>query len=347
MKVQCGQCPAKYSVADDRITDKKVRIHCKRCGASIVVDGKVKPPLITSTPARRSVRPVPSVAPSIDPPPPPSEPESQPPRPVAHTILGGLEAPTREQLDTARPSAPTLPPQPTGLPAEGRGFTDPPGGDHDERWRVALTKQDLRWMTTEEIIEAYAAGAVQLETFVFRVGMPNWVTLVEVPEIARALGEDGDGTQEEGANGQMRPSSMPPPRRPPRRAPRDAAAEGAKAGEDADGDPLPFALVSERASGAKKEAPAPSSAELDASTHAAASEPGPTPLAPAAAPGGADVSPNDPAPADDFPPQQPFAANVLTQPSSGSRVWFWVVLLLALAAAAAVLVGPRFGFRLF
>lgn len=342
MKVQCGQCPAKYSVADDRITDKKVRIHCKRCGASIVVDGKVTPPLVTSTPARRSVRPVPSIAPRADTAPPPSEPESQPPRPVAHTILGGLEAPTREQLDTARPSAPTLPPQPTGLPAEGRGFTDPPGGEHDERWRVALTKQDLRWMTTEEIVEAYAAGAVQLETFVFRVGMPTWVTLVEVPEIARALGEDGDGSQEAGANGQMRASSMPPPRRPPRRTQRDAATEG----DEADGDPLPFALVSERASGSRKEASEPEGTELDASRLSAAEAPVPSPAAHAESPAPTDVSPAA-APPDDFPPQQPFAANVLAPPSSGSRVWFWVVVLLALAAAAAVLVGPRFGFRLF
>jgi predicted Zn finger-like uncharacterized protein len=319
MKVQCGQCPAKYSVADDRVRDKKVRIHCKRCGASIVVDGRVSPPLVTSTPARRSVRPVPSAAPGEASAHAPSEPESQPsPRPVAHTILGGLEAPTREQLETARPDAPTMPPQATGLPAAGRGFTDPPTGASDDRWRVALTKQDLRWMTTEEITEAYHAGAVQLETFVFRVGMPTWVTLLEVPEIARALGADESARE---ANGQIRPSSIPPPRRsPPRRPARESTAEAADEGDA--GDPLPFALVSERASSSRRD-PAAAEAQSNESAAAARPEPEAAPVAPAEPPARAEVAePTPPAPAvaPEVPAQQPFAANVLSPPSSGATV---------------------------
>src|SRR5688572_8200991 len=103
MKVQCGQCPAKYAVSDERIKDKKVRIHCKKCGAAIVVDGKVDPPLVTSTPARPSVRPA-NTAPELAPPP-EREPESRPsPRPVAHTIMGGLEAPAAERLEQQRAS---------------------------------------------------------------------------------------------------------------------------------------------------------------------------------------------------------------------------------------------------
>src|SRR5215510_4247509 len=103
MKVQCGQCPAKYAVADERLRDKKVRIHCRRCNASIVVDGKVNPPLVTSTPAHPSVRPLSSIpAPESEPPPSSPanpEPESRPsPRPMAHTMMGGLEAPVARQL---------------------------------------------------------------------------------------------------------------------------------------------------------------------------------------------------------------------------------------------------------
>jgi predicted Zn finger-like uncharacterized protein len=343
MKVQCGQCPAKYSVADDRVRDKKVRIHCKRCGASIVVDGRVSPPLVTSTPARRSVRPVPSVAPAQGSAPPPSEPS---PRPVAHTILGGLEAPTREQLEMARPDAPTLPPQATGLPAAGRGFTDPPTGAPDDRWRVALTKQDLRWMTTEEITEAYHAGAVQLETFVFRVGMPTWVTLLEVPEIARALGAD-DSAHE--ANGQTRPSSIPPPRRsPPRRPPRESPAELETDEADA-GDPLPFALVSERASNSRRD-PALAAALSGESNASAPVELGAAAATPAESPARGEVAepaPPAPAPAAELPAQQPFAANVLSPPSSGATVWVWVLILLAIAIGVAIVLGPRFGFRLF
>jgi hypothetical protein len=236
-----------------------------------------------------------------------------------------------------------MPPQATGLPAAGRGFTDPPTGAGDDRWRVALTKQDLRWMTTEEITEAYHAGAVQLETFVFRAGMPTWVTLLEVPEIARALGADESAYE---ANGQIRPSSIPPPRRsPPRRPAREAAAEAGTDEGDA-GDPLPFALVSERASSAKRE-PAPAATQSSESDAPAAAE---VEISPAAPPAGGEVAePIAPAPAaaPESPAQQPFAANVLSPPSSGATVWVWVLILLAVAIGIAIVLGPRFGFRLF
>ena len=112
MKVQCGQCPAKYAVADDRIRDKKVRIRCRRCNAAIVVDGKVEPPLVTSTPARPSARPLSSMPPESAP---PSRPESgsSAPRPVAHTIMGGLEAPVGRKLVQEHVAQVRSSPQPT------------------------------------------------------------------------------------------------------------------------------------------------------------------------------------------------------------------------------------------
>ena len=91
--------------------------------------------------------------------------------------------------------------------------TDPPAGADDSRWRVALTKQDLRWMTTAEIVEAYHAGAVKLETFVFRTGMPTWVTLLEVPEIAEALAEAGEDVGDLDSVPPQAPSTRPPPRK--------------------------------------------------------------------------------------------------------------------------------------
>ena len=39
MNVTCTGCPAKYSVPDDKVRGKKVRITCKHCGTNIVVDG--------------------------------------------------------------------------------------------------------------------------------------------------------------------------------------------------------------------------------------------------------------------------------------------------------------------
>lgn len=191
MKVPCGQCPAKYAIADERIQGKKVRIRCKRCGAAIVVDGKTDPPTVTTTGGAVTV--------SADSAPPSS------PRPEAKTMLGGLEAPShhfdrsstgtsaapRPPLRTPRPSVgPSSGEGSTGVPAPGRGFTDPPepGSGTAANWRVAVTANDLRWMKTAEIAEAYRSGVLKPETFVLRQGMSHWETLIEVPELAVAVG---------------------------------------------------------------------------------------------------------------------------------------------------------------
>ena len=109
-------------------------------------------------------------------------------------------------------------------PDPSRGFTDPPARGGAERWRVALTQQDLRWMTTEEITQAFKDGAVKSETFVFRAGMPTWVTLLEVSEIAQALADAHlvspplkklhfDEQDAQPPSPPQRISSLPPPRK--------------------------------------------------------------------------------------------------------------------------------------
>ena len=280
MKVQCGQCPAQYAVADERIRDKKVRIRCKRCDAAIVVDGKVTPPLVTSTPAPRLARPASGMPAPESAAPPSPEPDARPTaRPVAHTIMGGLEAPVARQLveEHVSQQGSSAPPSPAradadpwgwqprpGMPEPDRGFTEPPARGEADRWRVALTQQDLRWMTTHEITQAFRDGAVKSETFVFRAGMASWVTLLEVDEIAEALAaqrlispplrsprapslqeEDGSPASSPASH---RPSSLPPPRKVTRRA----AATPDGPGSDSE-ESLPFALGPGRLNGAHQQ----------------------------------------------------------------------------------------------
>src|SRR5688572_12138537 len=40
MKVSCQACGAKYTIADDKVRGRKVKIRCKSCGAPIVVDAQ-------------------------------------------------------------------------------------------------------------------------------------------------------------------------------------------------------------------------------------------------------------------------------------------------------------------
>jgi hypothetical protein len=227
------------------------------------------------------------------------------------------------------------------MPATSRGTTEPPVGTESSRWRVALTKQDLRWMTTSEIIEAYHSGAVKLETFVFRTGMPTWVTLLEVPEIAQLLTDTGDA-----AGGS--PSSLPPPPRspsshpPPRKAPIARPPADTKSGavslDDLEfGEPT-FALVAERSNGASQEAietlsddeiritTAPDAPVLAAEQeHAYVPETLSFP------------------PPEHHPSMVPFAA---AQQASGSSRWVWVLVVVILLGAVAALVAPRIGLKL-
>ncbi len=40
MKIACEACGAKYTIADDKVRGRKVKIRCKGCGTPIVVDGQ-------------------------------------------------------------------------------------------------------------------------------------------------------------------------------------------------------------------------------------------------------------------------------------------------------------------
>jgi predicted Zn finger-like uncharacterized protein len=57
MKISCQSCQAKYTIADDKVAGKTVKIKCKKCGATIVVhgeDGAAGAPGLEAAPAAAS-----------------------------------------------------------------------------------------------------------------------------------------------------------------------------------------------------------------------------------------------------------------------------------------------------
>ena len=42
MKISCQSCQAKYTIADEKVLGKIVKIRCKKCGATIVINGNEK-----------------------------------------------------------------------------------------------------------------------------------------------------------------------------------------------------------------------------------------------------------------------------------------------------------------
>jgi predicted Zn finger-like uncharacterized protein len=39
MKISCQSCAAKYTIADEKVVGKVIKIKCKKCSSTIVVNG--------------------------------------------------------------------------------------------------------------------------------------------------------------------------------------------------------------------------------------------------------------------------------------------------------------------
>ena len=116
MKITCQSCQSKYNVADDKVQGKIVKIRCRKCGATIVVNG-----------------------------------------------TGGAAT--------------------NGAPDAGGGA--PAAGD--AQWHVNVTDTDQRTMSMAELVDAYNAGVVTQETFIWTDGMDDWKPLAEVEPVVSAL----------------------------------------------------------------------------------------------------------------------------------------------------------------
>jgi predicted Zn finger-like uncharacterized protein len=117
MKITCQSCQSKYNVADEKVQGKIVKIRCRKCGATIVVQGNGS----------------------------------------ATTNGSGAAA------------------GPAGA-AEGDG-----------QWHVNVGEGDPRTMSITELVEAYNAGVVGQDTFIWTDGMDDWKPLSEVEAVVSAL----------------------------------------------------------------------------------------------------------------------------------------------------------------
>jgi predicted Zn finger-like uncharacterized protein len=54
VKISCPSCSAKYSIADEKVQERLAKIRCRKCGTTIVIDGKVSPPTVQAADATKS-----------------------------------------------------------------------------------------------------------------------------------------------------------------------------------------------------------------------------------------------------------------------------------------------------
>jgi predicted Zn finger-like uncharacterized protein len=125
MKISCESCGAKYTVSDDKVQGKSVKVKCRKCSAVIVVSSTGQ---VTTTPGQDA----------------------------------GASA---------------------SAPAVGS-------------YTVAVAEGDQRTMTLAEIVEAYNAGTIDAETFVWAEGMDDWQALRDVDMVVDALHAAAGGAAE-------------------------------------------------------------------------------------------------------------------------------------------------------
>lgn len=118
---------------------------------------------------------------------PPRSPESSrdPRSPLAPAAAETARAPVTPlsgAAESTRAPAAALPPEAARAPVVP---LPPP------EWTVAITEQDQREMSTPDIVALYIAGTVTDDTFIWKEGMPDWLTPWEIEAIALALRAKG------------------------------------------------------------------------------------------------------------------------------------------------------------
>jgi hypothetical protein len=99
-------------------------------------------------------------------------------------MLGGLEAPAGAA--PAPPAVDTLPSaQRAPVPAR------PSEPEVEPEWTVALTDDQHEEMRTAEVVQLYARGSIDQETFIWADGMEDWKRPWEIPMIAAELSARG------------------------------------------------------------------------------------------------------------------------------------------------------------
>jgi predicted Zn finger-like uncharacterized protein len=174
MKFLCGNCKAKYQIADEKVSGKTLRMKCRRCGHDILIDGHNMPassPPAASASTRRSgpaSAPVPTRAGSGA--------EALPPR----TLPAALPRP-----------APVRSKPPSALGSEfRRHIAAPPEVPQRapyDLWHVAIKDVPVGPMTRAELSRKIEAGAVSAESLCWREGMDDWRPLGDLPELSQLL----------------------------------------------------------------------------------------------------------------------------------------------------------------
>lgn len=200
MKFVCDNCDTKYTIADEKVRRKVLKIRCKNCSNIIVVrerselsrleperTGEGRPPDFSfdggfRTPGGRRSR-------------------ASQNAPALKVSAAPMASPELEEMSAAEPTR--LSTFPDMMPAEG---TPPPPEDE---WYLAVEGNQFGPMAFAELCSRVRRGEAQGEAYVWRDGFDDWLEPHEVPEIKPYLPRHPPPPPPRGKSGLFPSPSMP------------------------------------------------------------------------------------------------------------------------------------------
>ncbi|MBI5494808.1 MAG: zinc-ribbon domain-containing protein [Deltaproteobacteria bacterium] len=203
MKFSCNKCETKYSIADEKVRGKVLKIRCKKC-ENIIILREPKPEEPRNEEATRAVALDPSVLASLREAA-PAQGGFQSAAPAPAPQAAARPAPQRTQTgpgsSVARAAAaPRSAAAPAYAPPAPKPVQAPPAPQETEEWYLAIKGQQVGPMRASDVRARVQAGEADEKTYGWRDGMGDWKRLPDIPELKPLL---------------ARPPPPPPPVPPP------------------------------------------------------------------------------------------------------------------------------------
>ncbi|MBM4321876.1 MAG: DUF4339 domain-containing protein, partial [Deltaproteobacteria bacterium] len=197
MKFRCHSCLAKYSIPDEKVRNKILKVRCKKCGAMLEVSEKssitddVEHPAPTA--AAAAVRDPATL--------PPAAADGAPPRPAA--AAGSSPSRGLPRREDGRPAVGRAPQQ---TPTTGRPALPPLPAIPDVPWFLGVRGQQEGPFSAPQLAARLRRGDYDPgKLLAWREGMERWIKVEQIPELAPYLERRAPTPAEP-----QRPPTLPP-----------------------------------------------------------------------------------------------------------------------------------------
>ncbi|RKH39030.1 GYF domain-containing protein, partial [Corallococcus llansteffanensis] len=166
MNFTCDNCQKRYSIADEKVRGKTVKVRCKNCQNVITVEG----------PAEEESTRVVSLA------------DVERIRAQERSLAGGATAPAAAAAPAAATAPAPLSRPPVSAPQtpwdDEPTRTAPPRQTAGAPWFVMVRNKQEGPLDEAAVGEWMAAGTISARSFFWRQGMPDWKRGSDIPELA-------------------------------------------------------------------------------------------------------------------------------------------------------------------